>query len=195
MWKLFPSQDNSYPAMRYTLTGRCSHTDMDGAANPCLWLVSSHLSLAVIGQWQAISSASCSSGWWCVLSRPRSALDRRGYISGPLARLPHSITNWLVLAQHSRGLRASVSWIFLKYQRHERVADMEQFVVITDTNLFRAALPGLAWQPGWLGMKNSWQRLLELGVMQWCDHTWGDMWCDPQVGSPVSRWGRGHLSL
>ena len=44
--------------MRYTLTEQCSHTDLDSAANPWLWLVSPHLSPAVIGQCEAISGPS-----------------------------------------------------------------------------------------------------------------------------------------
>ena len=110
--------------------------------------------------------------------------------------LPHSITNWLVLAPLSRGRRLSSCSLDIFWEMRELQTFASLQSSQTSSELHHQ--PGLAWLPGcWLGIKNSWQRLLVPVVMQWRAVTTRGRgtWCDPPVGSPGRGWGLLPVSL
>ena len=196
--------------MRYTLTRRCSHTELFSAANPLPWLVIMPLSPALIGQWPHYLLISVVAG--DVSYPPISAqisLVRRGWISGPCAASPTPSLIDLYSPSTPGGegsCFAESFWAMMReLQTYLPVCSHHRHKLV----FWAAPAPAcLAAGWGWLGIKNSWQRLLVLRVMQcwavtthggdgghvthrWGHHQavsrWGGVWCMSQGTCPSQQ--------
>ena len=146
-------------------------SDWSAALYPGLWLVSSMLSVAL----------SPSSGCWCVLSRPRSALDRLHQSRAQSASPTPSLID-LYSPSTPGGSGLLLHGDFLKDMRDIRELQTLASLPVCRHHRHKLVLSctSLASLAAWLtGNEKFMTKTVGAGVMQWCDHTWADIWWWP----------------